>query len=159
MWGMSNDLYHKIFTPYLSDGSDTIECTLDEFQAGYDKFLGIDVLLSFKNGMTLTMQEKFLTTRYDTVTVEYYNNPRTGDTGDWFDLKAQLYFVGYWDKNKSTKGFHKWILLDWVRVVAATQKELIPWQEQGNNHSAARASFKFVGFHAIPDSCIIAKKF
>ena len=159
MWTLADDLYHSIFKGYLAPGAQVIDCTLDEFKAGYDKFLGIDVLLTFVNGMTLTMQEKFLTTKYNTVTVEYFNDPRTGEPGDWCELKAQLYFVGYWDKKAPHDGFRKWILLDWPMTVLQTQKGMIPWSERGNTHSAARANFKFVKFAQVPKSCIVAKRF
>lgn len=159
MWPASNSLYHKIFDPYLVPGSCVENCTLEEFKAGYDKFLGVDVLLTFVNGMTLTLQEKFLTTIYGTVTVEYYNDPRTEEPGDWFELKAQLYFVGYWNERNPDSGFLRWVLLDWPMMVLETQKGNIPWVLRGNTRSAARANFQSVEFEKIPTSCIVSRNF
>jgi hypothetical protein len=92
------NLYHDIFnqlgTP-LEPGYEEIKCTQAEFDAGYDRALGIDVFLNFGTGMTATLQEKFLSTTFRTVTIEYLQNWRTGEQGDWFNLKAQYYFVGY----------------------------------------------------------------
>lgn len=159
MWTTADALYHRIFDGYIAPGSQVINCTLDEFKAGYDKFLGIDVLLTFANGMTLTLQEKFLTTTFYTVTVEYFNDPTTGDLGDWCELKAQLYFVGYYTKKRPQDGFTKWVLLDWPMTVLETQRDRIPWQTRGNTMTAARANFKFVAFDKLPKSCIAARSF
>ena len=155
MWSAACDLYHHIF-PGLMPGCRKENYGLDEFEAGYDKFLGVDVLLTFKNGMVLTLQEKFLTTRYDTVTVEYYNDPQTKAPGDWFELKAQLYFVGYWNRTDPDAGFRKWILLSWPQMVLQTQLGNIPWQRRGNSRSNAKADFKYVKFDDVPRCCVIA---
>lgn len=155
----ANALYRHIFeykrTP-LSPGDSEIRCDLDEFRAGYDHLLGIDVLLELQTGQTLTMQEKFLFTKYNTVTVEWHQNQHTKEPGDWFNLKCQLYFVGYVYPKIGAK-FTSWILLDWAKVVMATAQRRIPWRVKPNNNDGARADFKYCRFDRVPLDCIIAK--
>lgn len=148
-------LYQRIFEGFILPGYREIKVSLDEFKAGYDKFLGIDVFLNFQNGMSLTLQEKFLFTRFKTVTVEYYNDPRKKEKGDWFEMRAQLYFVGY-DRIKAYS-FQDWILLNWPAVVMETQKRKIAWQILGNKRDSAKANFKYTKFSGFTDLCIVAQ--
>jgi len=118
LWPAANILYRHLFESVgmpLASGYEVLRCTKDEFEAGYDYALGIDVLLTFENECTATLQEKFLFTKYNTITVEYYQDPRTGDKGDWFNMKCQYYFVGY-DFPKTGERFTTWAMLDWSRV-------------------------------------------
>lgn len=139
----------------LLPGDTEQDCALTEFAAGYDAQLGIDVLLNFSSGLQSTMQEKFLTTgdRYSTITVEYYQNWRTEEPGDWFKLRVDYYFVGY--HQRGATAFDKWILLDWPAVKRATSRNLIPWQENKNTRDGARASFRYANFWDIPKDCVI----
>lgn len=154
----ANSLYRRIFdrlqTPLLP-GEEPIECSLEEFEAGYDHELGIDVLLRFEGGMTATLQEKFLRFHLSTVTVEYMQNRATKEQGDWFNLKSQYYFVGY-DRDDS-KTFDDWILLDWPATMRATQQKRIRWYEKPNKRDGARASFRFAYFDRIPQECVVAR--
>lgn len=131
----------------------TIDCAGDTVAASYDRQFGVDVLLRFASGMQATLQEKFLGTTFDTVTVEYYQDWRTEEPGDWFRLRVDYYFVGYHQPDAST--FRRWILLDWPAVQRATSRGLIDWQERRNAKDGARASFRYVAFDAIPAECII----
>lgn len=153
----ANELYQSIFrdigTP-LETGYRPIECTKAEFQAGYDYALGIDVILKFANGQQATMQEKFLFTTFNTVTVEYMQDWRGDVKGDWFNMKCQYYFVGY--ANKDAGQFTNWLLLDWLRIMTATAQGRIPWNVRANSQDGARASFKHVHFDLVPGDCIIA---
>lgn len=155
----ANRLYFEIFTNMgilLKNGENEIQVSKQEFLAGYDYHLGIDVILTFWTGQEATLQEKFLQTNFNTVTIEYYNDSRTQQNpGDWFNIKATYYFVGYWLHPQL--GFERWILLDWPAVQRATAKNLIPWQDRTNQNGHAQASFKFVEVKNIPDNCILAK--
>jgi len=155
----ANRVYREIFRSIgspLLPGTKEILCTKDEFEAGYDHALGIDVLLRFEGGFTATMQEKFLSfDKATTITVEYMQNPLTGEQGDWFNLKCQYYFVGY-DTDESLT-FNDWILVDWPVLMRSTQQGLVRWYGNHNKRDGARASFKYAYFDAIPSSCVVAR--
>lgn len=148
------DIFDRLKSP-LEEGDAEIKCTKEEFQAGYDYELGIDVILKFIGGQSATLQEKFLFTTFNTVTVEYYQDWRRSIPGDWFNMKCQYYFVGY-DEKKRGK-FDDWLLLDWARVMLATNQDRIKWKEKPNNEDGARANFRYVHFRDVPQDVIIAK--
>lgn len=158
LWPAANQLYRDAFADIgmpLADGDEELECSKDGYDAGYDSDLGIDVLLTFANGQTATMQEKFLFTKYNTVTVEYYQNPAMDIEGDWFTMKCQYYFVGY-DFPKTGRRFSTWVLLDWPRLQLATAQERVYWQITPNKHDGARANFKHTPIHVLPADVVIA---
>jgi len=153
----ANLLYASIFESLnmpLLPGAKDIKCTLAERQARTDFELGIDVFLGFPSGHKATMQEKFLFTTYNTVTVEYMQDWRNDIPGDWFNLKCQYYFVGYAVKEKLR--FTNWLLLDWLKMMVATSQGRIPWETQINKSDGARASFRHIHFDTVPDDCIVA---
>lgn len=159
MQPVANKLYREIFAKQgmpLAPGDEQIDCTRQEFEAGYDYQLGIDVFLTFSDGTTDTLQEKFLTTRYETVTVEYMNDHENNVPGDWFHLRANYYFVGYYENSAS---FARYILLDWPETLRFTRQERIPWDMGYNRRDGARASFKHTHFDNIPMACYVAKHF
>lgn len=121
-----------------------------------DSQFAIDTKLRLPNGQPLTGQEKFLSEEYAhwaTVTVEYEQNPETGEIGDWGNCAAQFYFVGY---ENPGKGFYPWILLNWPAVVLATNNDRIKWFDNINKNGRAKASFRYVKMIHIPDDCVIA---
>lgn len=159
-WGIANDLYRAIFATLnmpLADNEENIQCSLEEMSAKYDCEFGVDVLLRFANGMHVTMQEKFLYTTFKTVTVEYMNNPETGITGDWFDMRAQWYFVGY-DQDKLMQ-WDRWIILNWSTVQMLTNQNKIYWFDNKNKRDGAQASFKYAYMDKIPNEGIIASSY
>jgi hypothetical protein len=159
LWPVANKLYREIFNDMgcsLKDGDALLDCAGDEFYAGYDHSLGIDTVLRTEQGNILTMQEKFLFTPFNTVTVEYMQNQTTGEHGDWFNIKCQLYFVGY-DYPQTGKRFVSWILLDWARVVLATQKGQINWKLRPNKWDGAKANFRYASIADIPKYCCIRR--
>lgn len=156
LWTAAIELYRAIFESYhcpLQPGYEEIETTRDEFMAGYDRLLGIDLILKFENGMESTLQEKFLFTTFDTVTVEYMDDWNNGVEGDWFRLKAQYYFVGYQVEDELR--FDRWILMNWANVQLASNRGQIDWHEQFNGQDGARASFQWAHRTDIPDYCKI----
>ena len=134
-------------------GEETKDCTREEFVAGYDSKLGIDVFLRLLTGFECTLQEKFLFTGWNTVTVEYYQNRLTKEPGDWFKLNVSYYFVGY-DPTQCLQ-FHPWVLLDWTGVQRATAQGRITWRLKPCSEDNARASFKYVKMDELPtDVCV-----
>lgn len=155
-WPMTYDLYRQVFADLnmpLLDGVEEIECSKDEAFGRLDRELGIDVILSWPNGMRACLQEKILLTTFDTATVEYMNDPRTGEKGDWFHLMPNYYLVAY--SQKASLEFRRWVLLDWAALQRETLRGNIHWQIRPNQ-GGARSNFKFVPFEKIPQSCIIA---
>lgn len=147
-----HQVYRAIF-PLLPQ-AEFVNCTSKERYARYDIDFGVDVILNFVNGQSATIQEKVLTTKYSTVTVEYYQNPATEEPGDWFKLKCDFYFVGYGQRGRTE--LDRWIILDWnqVRLHSAS----IPWQIRSNSQDGARANFRYAHFDSFPSSCVVAKK-
>lgn len=158
-WPAANSLYQEIFAALgmpLLPGEEVIECVKAEFEAGYDYQLGIDVILRPVVGGESTLQEKFLFTDFNSVTVEHCQDWLTLEPGDWYRLKAQYYFVGY--DAKQHLRFDPWILLDWSRLQRATAQDRIPWRLRGNDKDkdGARASFLYVKFEKVPPDVIVA---
>jgi len=161
-WPAANSLYRDIFARLgmtLMPGEETIDCTLKEFEAGYDYQLGIDVILRPTNGGEGTLQEKFLFTDFNTVTIEHLQDWLTLplELGDFFKLKANYYFVGY-DPTGGLQ-FDPWVLLDWPRLQRVTAQRRIPWRLRGNYKDKARASFMYVEMDELPeDVCVDSSK-
>lgn len=143
-----NMVYRSIFNLYSDDI--VVDCTPEEKLARYDIDFGVDIILNLNSGQPITIQEKVLTTSFDTVTVEYYQNWRTKEKGDWFKLKCDYYFVGYIGPNNKLR---IWILIDWNKLKLQSQ---LKWDENFNQNDGAMASFRYLHFNQIPTDCIIA---
>lgn len=139
-------------------------CTIKRFDSDEDKLLdikyGIDVQVTLPSGMILLGQEKALSHRYATfrtVTVEYLNDPKTGDKGDWYHLAPQFYFCGY--ATADNAALKPWVLLNWPSVVLGTTTKKIAWVGPiDNSKSPAKASFVYIQMDAIPNDCVIASE-
>lgn len=156
MWEKANGLYRRAFYMAgmpLEIGDELLRVDLNSFESGYDKFLGVDVMLGFESGQSATMQEKFLFTTFNTVTVEYMQDWRTGERGDWFKMKAQYYFTGYVRNNE----FTNWIVLDWPSTIRATAQNKIKWGERQNMRDGARSSFRYCPIQDFPNNTFMAK--
>ena len=156
-WPVANVLYRQVFAQLgmpLLPGEEDMRCSLAEFQAGYDYQLGIDVILRPLGGNECTLQEKFLGTEFNTVTVEHCQDWLTLEPGNWFKLKAQYYFVGY--DAKGSLRFDPWMLLDWPRLQRATAQGRMEWRMRSNEEDGARASFMYVPFDKVPSDVIVA---
>lgn len=125
-----------------------------------DQYFDIDAILVNLSGMIQTIQAKFLSSQYsvfDTVTIEYMNDPANGIEGDWFHCAAQFYFVGY--ATPDERGFQKWIILNWATMADETGQGNIHWREPRQNaHDGAKANFKYVYYRNIPKKAIIAEE-
>lgn len=183
----ANQIYRKIFAGLgmpLLPGYEQIDCTMEEFVAGYDHALGIDTIFTFESGNKAMAQEKFLYTKFQTVTVEYMQDWRRGIQGDWFNLRTDYYFTGYDRKgliqkelgkghtvaqlahkwNLSERAlqaaldgtvFQEWIMLDWPAAIRATNQGRIRWHTRPNTEDGARANFRYAKFERFPPTCII----
>lgn len=72
----------------------------------------IDVQIKTTNFTTFLGQEKALRhewAKYNTFTIEFYQNRFTKELGEFFNLGAQFYLHAYW--NKEYNGFQKWYLI------------------------------------------------
>jgi hypothetical protein len=149
---IADNIYRSIF------GATTdIKRAENEDDAVLDKYFAIDVKLTLPSGQILLGQEKFLSheyANYKSVTVEHYQNPMTGEHGDWFKLAAQFYFIGYLTADRTA--FDPWVLIDWLQIVVKTLHGEIQWRNNGNTKSNARASFRYTNMVALPKSCIIS---
>lgn len=158
LWPAADALYRRVFAGVglpLAAGSRTVEGGAGSVAEAWDRHLGIDVGLRTASGRLLTLQEKFLTTAFDTVTIEYMNDHERGVPGDWFNMRAQLYFVGY--AEPETAAWRRWIFLHWSNVVAETEVEGgLEWSLRVNGRDGARASFRYIGMDAFPPWCVLA---
>lgn len=81
-----------------------------------DKEFGIDTLSTFSSGQWISIQEKYrrfnMWSKYKDFTQEYMNGHGTPheEPGEWFHLGAQVYFVGWADKDETH--FPYWFLMD-----------------------------------------------
>lgn len=155
-WPAAHKLYATMFDQIgmpIQDGIKIVDCTLAEFEDGYDYQLGIDVFLRFMSDQVSTLQEKFLFTNYMTLTVEFMQDWRNDVQGDWFNLKCQYYLCGYPTDDKQE--FRQAVLVDWPRLQLATAQGRMRWWENKNGMDNARASFKYVYFNDIPADVLI----
>lgn len=159
-WPLAEVIYRETFDRVnpLLPGIEYLPVTQQEFEAGYDKFFGVDIVLNHQSGMASTLQEKILFQEWQTVTVEYMNDPVTRESGDWFNLRVDYYFVGY-DRERRSESIQEWILLDWRETKEKTGIGKIAWKENPNKNDGARASFKYAPFNAFPVSCVIAAEY
>ena len=83
-----NDIYYKVFN--ATKVSKELKTPL----------LDMDILLIVKlpNGSQLTGQEKALSysySKYNTFTMEFYQNRSTKEQGEFFKIASQFYLSGY----------------------------------------------------------------
>jgi len=123
-----------------------------------DTKFAIDVELEFPSGLIMTGQEKFLSPRfasYNSITVEYMNNPAEPiELGNWFNLAAQFYMVGYFTRDY--KGFSPWVIINWLATVLNTTRGKINWRDNENKDGRALASFKYCDIQSLPPDCVVA---
>ena len=125
-----------------------------------DMEFAIDLTIRMPNGMILNGQEKFLSFKYaifNSLTVEYMQNPNNNLLGDWFKLAPQFYMCAYFNENKTD--FIKYILIDWPLFVIYSNINELKWVLNSNKDGKSTASFKYINFNNIPKCCIIDKKF
>ncbi len=124
-----------------------------------DRTFAVDVIINPTVSPPVNLQEKFLSYEYahfGSLTIEYMQNPATGERGDWFRLACQLYFVGYLTKDEGD--FSPWALVDMARLSLATVQGRIVWTLNANKNGQARASFMYTSIGDLPNDCVIAKR-
>lgn len=123
-----------------------------------DSKLGIDVGLRLPTEMVLSGQEKALSAeyaRYNSLTVEHFQNLATWEPGDWFRIACQFYICGY--LNQAQTAFTSYVLVNWPSLVLATDQGRVRWQDGRNRDGHAGASFRYLNFNDIPTDCIISR--
>ena len=149
---LADKIYHQVWgndikiTRFEKDDNHTL-----------DQEYAVDIEIRFPNGMILTGQEKFLSYKFvdnKSVTVEYMNDPQTGESGDWYKLQSSFYFCGYLTEEETN--FEPWVIVDWARVVLASNTNKIGWIDNRNKDGHARASFRFTYMDMLPEDCILA---
>jgi len=120
----------------------------DERLKYMDKYLHIDTVIELSDGEHINLQEKSLgydKRNFNTVTLEYYNNPKTGELGDYFLCEAQAYFCGYVNENNT--GFCKWWILDMIKLREMIMKNGgIKWAEQFRQKNIYSGKADFFAF-------------
>jgi len=152
---IAENIYRQIF-----GNNTTIKRFEREEEFILDKHFAIDIELGLTSGQILLGQEKFLSNmfiRFGTITVEYMQNPKINEQGDWFKLCPQFYFVGYF--NRQETDFELWVMADWCKMVVETLKNNIRWITTSNKNGRARANFKACKMRELPDGCILYSSF
>lgn len=152
----ADTIYAKVFG--ITTGNIHRHDSPDDERHLLDRLHAIDVTVTLPSGMVINGQEKFLSheyLKYKSLTVEYYQNPKTKERGDWFNLAAQFYMVGY--ANADGTGFATWSIINWPSLVMATHNGAVVWQDNDNKNGKARASFRYISFDKIPQACVIAE--
>lgn len=118
----------------------------------------IDVEVKLRNGTMLLGQEKALRHKfawYNTFTLEFYQNRHTKEKGEFFNLGAQFYLHGYF--NKEEDGFCKWYLIKIFDFIEHWKKLPAEALEQHTKPSTSNASFFCIDYDKIPNKFIYAK--
>ena len=158
----ANEIYREVFPiqqikrTTARDKNGNALSAEDDF---LDKKMHIDVFLQLKNGITLTGQEKILRnkfSKFDTFTIEFYQNRLTKEKGEFFNLGAQFFLHGYWNKNED--GFEKWYIIKVLDFLLYLQNFPIQELQKYTKKSSGRASFFCIKYSDIPREFIFAKK-
>lgn len=123
-----------------------------------DKHFGIDCVIKLPNGMPVTTQEKtrqaYSLRRYDEYTLEYHNDPRTKEEGEWFHLVPDIYFYGF--ANEQFNGWLKWYILNVTSFKLAVFSGRVQMRGPVQN-TKSRANFMWTKWADIPVDLLIAR--
>ena len=118
----------------------------------------IDVEIKLQNDSILLGQEKMLRNcfyRYNTFTMEFYQNRHTKEQGEFFNLGAQFYLHGYWNISEDGYACYYLIkifdLLTWLKTKSISELELM------TRPSTSNASFFYINYNDIPNQYIYCK--
>lgn len=146
----------EIYRSYLS--ARKIHRPLDEsdYRFELDLCLGIDATLTTSCGVSLYAQEKCLSaeySRFNSISIERYQNHRTLERGDWYSIAADVYLCGYMTEDGS--GYERWVLINWPSVkIAMTRRVNRPRFNEGfNEKDGARASFYWIEANQLYKLC------
>lgn len=145
-----NEIYYNVFN------AQKVKRTSD---TPLDMEFAIDVIVELPNGSILSGQEKALSyayAKYDTFTMEFYQNRNTKERGEFFKIASQFYLSGY--ANSSLNGFASWHILNmpnlimWINSVYNLEQ-----LEAMSKPSTGLASFIAINYQDIPEHCYIAR--
>jgi hypothetical protein len=127
-----------------------------------DRDYHIDVELLFTNGIKLLGQEKALRLtwlKYNTFTIEFYQNRYKREKGEFFNLGAQFYLHGYLDGNtpdeiSNSKKFKKCYFIKIFDFLEHLKSKPIEILEQSTRQSSGNASFYYINYNRIPQEYI-----
>lgn len=144
-----NEIYYKVFNAV------SVKRTQD---TPLDMEFAIDVIVGLGNGSQLTGQEKALSydkVKYNTFTMEFYQNRSTKEKGEFFKIASQFYLSGY--INHSQNGFAYWSILDMPRLMLWIDSVYNLGQLEAKAiPSSGLASFIAIDLNDIPKDCYIA---
>lgn len=144
-----NDIYYKVFN------ATSIKRTQD---TPLDMEFAIDVIVGLGNGSQLTGQEKALSynnAKYNTFTMEFYQNRTTKEKGEFFKIASQFYLSGY--INHSLNGFASWKIIDMPRLMLWINSVYnLEQLELKSIPSSGLASFIAIPYPDILKDCYIA---
>lgn len=118
----------------------------------------IDVELELTNGIKLLGQEKALRpkfAKFNTFTIEFYQNRFTKEPGEFFNIGAQFYLHGYW--NDDFSGLQKWYMVKLFDFLAYLKQFPVKSLEKRTRPSTSNASFFYVEYPKIPNEFLYAK--
>jgi len=144
-----NEIYYKVFN------ATSVKRTQD---TPLDMEFAIDVIVKLPNGSQLTGQEKALSysySKYNTFTMEFYQNRSTKEQGEFFKIASQFYLSGY--INHSLNGFASWKIIDMPRLILWINSVYnLEQLELKSIPSSGLASFIAIPYPDIPKDCYIA---
>lgn len=118
--------------------------------------LHIDCTLKFPNGITMTIQEKALTTDNNTLAIEFYQDRNRKEPGELFHLYADMFFCCYWNLDQ-TGLRNNWHLIDNTKLKLWLGRHDRRFLEQRcRATSTSRASALYIPFDKLPDDVILA---
>lgn len=154
---MADQLYHNIWGPLQKLGR------LPHGRKAphpLDKDWAIDVILQTVGGLTITIQDKFRQykyyERYNQFTLEYENNPRTHEPGEFFHLVANYYFYGFATITKQS--FLSWKVIDLNRFKECYRVKTLVEDGIAYNKKKGRASFIFFNWYKLQDRDLIFRE-
>ena len=148
---MRDDLYNNLF--------DGVEIKRFEHDDDFilDTKFHIDVQLTLRNGSILLGQEKILSphfSKFNTFTMEFYQNRYTKERGEFFNIASQYYLHGYASRDMCHLDKYVFVdmlqFIDWLRDTPLNELELNTRPSGGS-----RASFYYIDYKNIPDEFIL----
>ena len=120
----------------------------------------IDLKITLKNNSQVTGQEKALSHefyKFRTFTMEFYQNWRTKEPGEFFKIASQFYLHGYSDKTGFE--FAEWKIIDLFRLIYWLRETPIERLEAKTRRaSGSRASFLWMDYDKIPQAFIVKER-
>jgi len=126
----------------------------------YDKQLHQDLSIDI-DGLTIFGQEKILRNefiKFNTFTIEFYQNRFTKEEGEFFNLHVQFFTHGYWDHKE--EGFAKLYIIKLPKFMKWLKKEYTMDQikQMTKEDQNSNASFFYFDYDKIPQECIFHRE-